>query len=115
MPTQVTYESNHIFLFLDSMTPRVLNFFFFFYQFFCNLEEKLIVKEWLYIREISITVLRFAKNQARLGPYDKKIKLPLPYETKQKYWQRGFNINFYQLSLRCDYYKLEDLLEIALR
>ena len=57
MPTQVTYESNHIFLFLDSMTPRVLNFFFFFYQFFCNLEEKLIVKEWLYIREISITVL----------------------------------------------------------
>lgn len=90
-------------------------FFFFFYQFFCNLEEKLIVKEWLYIREISITVLWFAKNQARLGPYDKKIKLPLPYETKQKYWQRGFNINFYQLSLRCDYYKLEDLLEIALR
>ena len=26
MPTQVTYESNHIFLFLDSMTSRVLIF-----------------------------------------------------------------------------------------
>ena len=59
--------------------------------------------------------IMICQKSGSVGPVRQKIKLPLPYETKQKYWQRGFNINFYQLSLRCDYYKLEDLLEIALR
>lgn len=44
-------------------------FFFFFYQFFCNLEEKLIVKECLYIREISITI---CQKSGSVGPVRQK-------------------------------------------
>ena len=52
MSTQVTYETNHIFLHLHSTMSRKPNFCF--YLFYCNLKEKDLIK-----RKISIIINKY--------------------------------------------------------
>ena len=75
MPIKVRYESKHISLLLDSMTPCVLNFLF-----YCNLNKKdpirrKINSKKMLICRISIIIFICQKLES-VRPVKQKIKLP---------------------------------------
>ena len=76
MSTHVTYESNYIFLLLDSTMSYVLNFWSF-YLFYCNLKEKEPIRrktdiKKMFIWEISINIILICQKLGLISTVQQK-------------------------------------------
>ena len=80
--TQVTYETDNIYLLRDSTMSSALNFFFVFYF---NLKKKDHIRrninnKRMFICGISFIIILICQKSRSVGPVQQKIKLPLPYK-----------------------------------
>ena len=83
--TQVTYETDNIYLLRDSTMSSALNFCCVFFVFYFNLKEKDHIRrninnKKMFICGISFIIILICQKSRSVGPVQQKIKLPLPYK-----------------------------------